>query len=206
MNLSMILSVIAATQVVSEPICNERERWILEEVAGQRYGLNLIYAIDETKSSRNSLEKIFQNLNYSVRDQKFPFLFSSNDFKELVATTIQALGFCPSSTSYELLSGYIRNNGTMIAVLFGCNMFTFRESIFVIKSEGNPMSKNSKNLKINRASESKFCKCREIQETFTRNCLSGHGYINYSLLFGLSCIAVGLFFFVALRAFIRNRE
>lgn len=203
MKLQLLLA-FASFLVPSEPTCSDQERQMLRGVAKRQMGYQLIYAVDDTFSSRNALNVVFEYLKYSSWNLRIPFIFHKGQVKELYFQTIQATGFCPSETSYDRTNGLILSNKTTFGVFYGCNLYNFIESIYIITNEGHPFLKKDERVLINRDFNAKFCKCRQIHEEFTKSCL-GLSNTNLGMLVLLSCIAVILVFLLGLKSFVSNR-
>lgn len=77
---TMVILTILFTLAASKPTCNEQEREVLKQFSRQQFGFRLMYAVDETLSSRNSLGTAFQHMNYHSRDHEIPFIFHDRNF------------------------------------------------------------------------------------------------------------------------------
>lgn len=178
----------------SEPSCNDHERGFLDEVARQRFGIYLIYAIDETTSSQNALDTVYNFMNYSYRNPRIPFLFNSNLLILDPFNSKDKPGFCPSDSSFELLLSRVESNRTMFGVFYACNTINFQESVLVLINRDYPLYQpfipSGINIQINRRLQSKFCRCEQIQERFIKSCIGGHQKMKLGL--------VVLFIFVAI--------
>lgn len=190
---------ILLTSTASQPICNDQERRILNEKSRNFESYHLIYAMDEILSSRNSLNAVFKHLNFSFRNPQIPFIFDRAHSFEFSPHREDGPGFCPSSIFFDRLDGQVKWNETMLGVFYGCSLRNNIEFVYVIVDHEHPQTQNTQNITINRASESSFCKCRQMEETFIRSCLPTPDNTNLGMLVVLSSVVVVLAFLVALK-------
>lgn len=201
----VVLLAMAFSVAASDPNCNEQERNFLKNVAKKQFGYGLIYAVDQSLSSVNSVDTMFQYLSYSHRDQKFPFIIDLTKFVEPRFGLVNAPGFCNSSNYFERSFAPVGKNKTMLGVFYGCNMLNFAENIYIVISPDHPSYSSFKEIRIDRAMQSKFCKCREIQRAFTRNCLTVPDNTESGLMVVFFSAAVFLALLAGARTLLRNR-
>lgn len=187
----LVFLLICRTLVSSKFTCNDQEKQILKAVEQQEMGFALIYAMDEKMSSLHSLDIVFRDLNYSSSVPRVPFVFQMRSFRFLLSK-VKVPGFCPSSSFFDRIIGHVQNNETMFGVFYGCNLHNSMESLYIVTNWGNPLLPSVDNITINRSFQSKFCKCRQIQEKFTKNCLEGANEVNLWLFAVLVTMAVAL--------------
>lgn len=160
---------------------NDQERLILKRVARKEFGFYFIYAIDETLSSRNALDTLYNSLNLSNRDAMIPFAFKIDMFRQALTTFVKTSGLCPSDAKLGMILSRVKTNKILFGVFYACNLFTFKDYILFVVNMNNTFGNNISNIKVNRNLEPQFCKCEKKQKNFAENCMNEES-VNWRLI------------------------
>lgn len=155
----------------------------------------IVNAIDESFTSH---EELCHLLNFKDDDFEFPKLITPPVFTMQGQALFEELGFCNGETSYEQVVFSVQANQSIMAMLYGCDLFAKKDVQIVIYDAETILLgvKKTEKENINRRMSSAFCKCSKMIEEMEK--CSSEDEIFQNNRFVLLFIMIGVCFLMVL--------